>query len=74
MFQKVEDNKDLIRDVSTKAVINTNIDQYLKYVAQKKAKLLQQQEFEDLKAKVNDLDAKIDKILDLITGKWDEKY
>ncbi len=69
MFQKVEDNKDLIRDVSTKAVINTNIDQYLKYVAQKKAKLLQQQEFEDLKAKVNDLDAKIDKILDLITGK-----
>ena len=69
MFQKVEDNKDLIRDVSTKAVINTNIDQYLKYAAQKKAKLLQQQEFEDLKAKVNDLDAKIDKILDLITGK-----
>lgn len=69
MFQKVEDNKDLIRDVSTKAVINTNIDQYLKYVAQKKAKLLQQQEFEDLKSKVNDLDAKIDKILDLITGK-----
>lgn len=49
----VEGNKDLVRDLSTKAILNTNIEEYNRYIIARENK---QRENQRIKSLENDID------------------
>lgn len=49
---KVEDHKDLERDLNSKAIVNTNTVAYEKYMAEKQRVKQQKTEIEELRAEI----------------------
>lgn len=47
-YSKVDGHKNLIRDEETKAIINTNMSDYNKYIMQRKIKEKDNQKLQDL--------------------------
>lgn len=56
---KVEDNKSLVRDSKTNAILNTNINELHQYRRNRSKKLQET-------TRIDDLEKKVDKILELL--------
>lgn len=64
---KVKGHPDLVRDEETKAIINTS-SEYDKYIQNRKQKLNQAQEFDDLKDDVTELKQMMAQLLQKLNG------
>lgn len=73
-YLKVKDNENLIRDVSTNAIINTDNDQYLNYINERNKKLNENRKIQDLEKELFDLKNDINEIKSLLrnlaNGSW----
>lgn len=65
---KVEGHSDLYRDESTLAIVSTSED-YKKYIDQRKKRMQQSQEFENLKSEVSEIKNMMQLILDKLENK-----
>ncbi len=65
-YLKVKDNENLIRDVSTNAIINTDNDQYLNYINERNKKLNENRKIQDLEKELFDLKNDINEIKSLL--------
>jgi hypothetical protein len=54
-YFKVEGHADLVRDINTNAIINTNMNDYENYVSLKKIKEQEKQRIECLESDVNEI-------------------
>lgn len=71
-YQKVEGHSNLVRDPSTRAIINTNTDHIRKAQVVKNARMIKEQEFENVKQDVADMKTDLKDIkllLQEMTGK-----
>jgi hypothetical protein len=66
-FLKVEGNDGLIRDVSSRAILNTNSKEYESYLARKNAAKAQKQELERQGNELKELRSDISEIKELIS-------
>lgn len=66
-FIPVENNKDLVRDPFTNAIINSNRTEYENYVSNYNRLKKEQEEFQQLKTDVSSLSSNIDEIKTLLT-------
>lgn len=64
----VEGQKDLYRDISTNAIINTNTQEYENYMIRKKNINLEKKRIENLESDISDLKSSIDEIKNLLRG------
>ena len=73
-YSKVDGHSNLIRDESTKAIINTNLSEYQNYINLKKSKekdILKIKNLEsDVESMKNDLNEIKDLLRSLINGSW----
>lgn len=65
-YHKVNGHPNLIRDTSTKAILNTNNTEYQNYVALKKSKEMESKRMEDIESNMNELKNDIDEIKQLL--------
>jgi hypothetical protein len=63
---KVEGHSDLIRDMSTNAIINTNTSEYENYMFLKKIKETERQRMESLENDVNEMKNDLNEIKNLL--------
>lgn len=63
--QKIEGYSNLLRDVNTNAIINTDFNEYQKYISMKNKKNF---ELENLKNEVSELKNDLSEIKDLLRG------
>jgi len=61
-YSKVDGHKNLIRDEETKAIINTNMSDYNKYVMQRKIKERDNQKLQLLEENVDSIKSDIEEI------------
>jgi len=54
-YYKVEGNDSLVRDVSSKAIINTNVKEYQNYVEKRNMMAKQKQEIDSLKKDMSEI-------------------
>jgi hypothetical protein len=54
-YYKVEGNDSLVRDVSSKAIINTNSKEYQNYVDKRNMMAKQKQEIDNLKKDISEI-------------------
>lgn len=66
-FIPVENNKDLVRDPFTNAIINNNKTEYENYVSNYNRLKKEKEEFQQLKTDVSSLSSNIDEIKTLLT-------
>ena len=69
MKVKIEGNNNLIRDIKTNAIVNTNYNAFLEAKQRKFNKKQQLDNINTLNNKVNDLENKINIILELLQNK-----
>ena len=65
-YYKVEGHSDLIRDVSTNAIINTNMNEYENYTSLKKIKEAEKQRIENLENDLNSMKNDLNEIKNLL--------
>ena len=65
-FKVVEDNKDLLRDMHSKAVINTNRTAYQAAIHRKKMFIAQRDELRDATREINTLKSEMHEIKSLL--------
>lgn len=65
-YYKVNGHPNLIRDTSTKAILNTNSTEYQNYVSLKKSKEIESKRIEDIELNMNILKNDIDEIKQLV--------
>ena len=65
-YLKVEGQTDLVRDVSTNGIINTNRSDYEVYMKRTKARLTQHDKMQNMCREINDLKAELREIKGLI--------
>lgn len=65
-YHKVNGHPNLIRDNSTKAILNTNSIEYQNYISLKKAKELETKRIDNMEASVNNLKTDLDEIKNLL--------
>lgn len=65
-YHKVNGHPNLIRDTSTKAILNTNSTEYQNYVSLKKSKEIESKRIEDIELNMNILKNDIDEIKQLL--------
>ena len=65
-YHKVNGHPNLIRDTSTKAILNTNSTEYQNYVSLKKSKEIESKRIEDIELNMNILKNDIDEIKQLV--------
>jgi len=63
-YKKVEGHSDLIRDLETNAVINTNKTAYQDYLKIKEEKLKEKQRLDNLENEVGEIKSLLYKLLD----------
>lgn len=66
MYSKIVDNNNLIRDESTKAILNTNLTDYNNYLKLKKSKETEAKRMQKLESDVSNLKTDLDEIKDLL--------
>lgn len=64
---KVKGHSNLVRDISTNAIINTNYDEYDKYIKQRERSELRKKRDEETDLKIQQLNQSIEEIKMLIT-------
>lgn len=64
---KVKGHSNLVRDTSTNAIINTNYDEYDKYIKQRERSELRKKRDEETDLKIQQLNQSIEEIKMLIT-------
>ena len=72
-YLRVEDNKDLVRDTNSKAIINTNRSAYESAVARAKAAQKQRDELRDAVRDINNLKCEMHEIKSLLLQLVDNK-
>jgi uncharacterized protein (UPF0276 family) len=72
-YLKVENNKDLVRDTHSKAIINTNRAAYEAAVARAKTAQKQRDELRDAVRDINNLKCEMHEIKDLLLQLVDKK-
>jgi hypothetical protein len=65
-YSKVQGHPDLVRDENTKAILNTNMEEYKKYMAIKKSKELEVARIKNLESDVNLIKNDLDEIKNLL--------
>jgi hypothetical protein len=65
-FLKVEGNDSLVRDVSTKAIINTNKSEYENYIRQKKIVGERKAEIERQNIEINSIKSELSEVKSLL--------
>ena len=63
-YKKVEGHSDLIRDLKTNAVINTNKTAYQDYLKMREEKLKEKQRLDNLENEVGEIKSLLYKLLD----------
>ena len=63
-FKKVEGHSDLIRDLETNAVINTNKTAYQDYLKMREEKLKEKQRLDKLENEVGEIKSLLQKLVD----------
>jgi hypothetical protein len=66
MLVEIKDNKNLIRDVNNRAILNTDIEGLKAYYAARNQALKEREEKQKLSEKVNNLEKDITEIKDLL--------
>lgn len=66
MYVQIEDNKNFYRDINSKALLNTNIEELQAYYAEVEIKKKEMQEKEKLENKVDKLEQDVSEIKDLL--------
>ena len=66
MYSKIVDNNNLVRDESTKAILNTNLTDYNNYLKLKKSKEIEAKRMQKLETDVSNLKTDLDEIKDLL--------
>ena len=66
MYSKIVDNNNLVRDESTKAILNTNLTDYNNYLKLKKSKEIEAERMQKLESDVSNLKTDLDEIKDLL--------
>jgi hypothetical protein len=66
MFVQIKDNKNLIRDTESRAILNTNIEELKTYYAEREIKIKEMQEKQALESKVNKLEEDMSEIKDML--------
>ena len=72
-YKQVEEERDLVRDMHSKAIINTNKSAYLAAVQRKKVLQQQKDELRDATREINTLKCEIHEIKDMLTVLLDRK-
>jgi hypothetical protein len=62
MHLKVEGHKNLIRDESTKAILNTNMKEYESYINAKKVKNGEKEKIDNLEKNISSIKGDLDEI------------
>lgn len=65
-YYKVEGHSDLVRDVSTNAIINTNMNEYENYKSLKKIKETERERMKSLENDVNEMKNDLNEIKNLL--------
>ena len=65
-FLKVENESNLVRDVQSRAIINTSSSDYDKYMKRKNAILEQKKEVDELKLEVSEIKDLLKQLLDKV--------
>ena len=65
-YVPIETNRDLIRDISNRAVLNTNIEELKAYYADRDLKLKELQDKRAIEEKVDNLEKDITEIKDML--------
>jgi hypothetical protein len=66
-YLKVDGNDNLVRDTSSKAIINTNVKEYYNYVEKRNVMLKQKQELEKQSQEINNLKKDMSEIKDMLS-------
>lgn len=66
MYVKIKENKDLIRDTESRALLNTNRNELETYYVERDIKIKELQEKQELENKVNKLEQDISEIKNLL--------
>ena len=65
-YVPIEINRDLVRDVSNRALLNTNLEEFKTYYAERDLRLKELQEKQTMEQKVNKLEEDITDIKDML--------
>jgi hypothetical protein len=65
-YSKVDGHKNLIRDEETKAIINTNMSDYNKYIMQRKIKEKDNQKLQTLEENVDNIKSDLEEIKSIL--------
>jgi hypothetical protein len=66
-FLKVEGNDSLVRDISNKAVINSNVKEYQSYIEKRNMMNIQKEELKNHSQEINNLKKDISEIKDMLS-------
>ena len=65
-YVPIEINRDLVRDVSNRALLNTNLEEFKTYYAERDLRLKELEEKQTMEQKVNKLEQDITDIKDML--------
>ncbi len=65
-YVPIEINRDLVRDVSNRALLNTNLEELKTYYAERDLKIKELQEKQTMEQKINKLEEDITSIKDML--------
>jgi hypothetical protein len=65
-INKVEGHPDYIRDDSTKAVINTNYNEYQNYILAREAKIKEQERLSNIEMEIDEIKESIKSIMEIL--------
>lgn len=65
-YSKVKGHPDLVRDENTKAILNTNMEEYKKYMSMKKSKEMEVARIKNLESDVSSIRNDLDEIKNLL--------
>lgn len=65
-INKVEGHPDYVRDDNTKAVINTNYNEYQNYILAREAKIKEQERLSNIEMEIDEIKKSIKSIMELL--------
>ncbi len=65
-YTKVEGHVSLVRDPDTNAILNVNMNDYEKYIAQRQEKQKEDHRIENIENEVSEIKSNLDEIKDLL--------
>jgi hypothetical protein len=71
-YLKVKDHNDLVRDVNTHSIINTNVNEYQRYLSMKREKQNESKRMKDVENDLENIKSDINEIKSLLRRLIDE--